>query len=97
MTGHHSDNDLPSISEPGFNEDRGPSGDVPHIEGYKIAGPLGQGGMGTVWRAVQISTRRQVALKVLGRGALASEKALARFEREVELTARLQHPNIARI
>ncbi|MBN2208063.1 MAG: serine/threonine protein kinase, partial [Candidatus Coatesbacteria bacterium] len=43
------------------------------------------------------STRRQVALKLLETGAFGSQKALARFEREIELTARLQHPNIAQI
>jgi len=53
--------------------------------------------MGMVWRAVQQSTRREVALKVLHLGRAASEKALARFEREVELAARLQHAHIARV
>lgn len=53
--------------------------------------------METVWRAVQLSTSRNVALKVLARGVCSSEKARARFEREVELTARLQHPHIARV
>jgi len=53
--------------------------------------------MGTVWHAVQLGTYREVALKLMGRGALGSEKDRARFEREVELTARLQHPNIAQI
>ncbi|NQT84868.1 tetratricopeptide repeat protein [bacterium] len=53
--------------------------------------------MGTVWRAVQLAASREVALKFLGRGAFGSEKARARFEREVELTGRLQHPNIARL
>jgi tetratricopeptide (TPR) repeat protein len=53
--------------------------------------------MGTVWKAVHLITHRQVALKLLGKGAFTSEKDRARFEREVELTARLQHPNIARL
>ncbi|MBN1343008.1 MAG: protein kinase [Phycisphaerae bacterium] len=70
---------------------------VPDIEGYEIAGHLGEGGMGSVWRAVQLSTRRQVALKLLGVGVFGSDKARARFQREVELTARLSHPNIARV
>jgi tetratricopeptide (TPR) repeat protein len=72
-------------------------GPPPEIEGYEVAGPLGAGGMGTVWRAVQQSTRREVALKVLGHAALVSVKARARFEREVELASRLEHPHIARI
>jgi serine/threonine protein kinase/Tfp pilus assembly protein PilF len=70
---------------------------APNIEGYDITGALGEGGMGTVWRAVQLSTGRAVALKLLGAGCFASPKARARFEREVELTARLEHPNIARV
>lgn len=70
---------------------------APKIEGYDIAGSLGEGGMGTVWRAVQLSTGRNVALKLLGTGSFASQNARARFEREVELTARLEHPNIARV
>jgi serine/threonine protein kinase len=70
----------------------------PHIEGYEIVGRLGHGGMGTVWRAVQLSTNRPVALKVMAAPGFATDKkARARFEREVELTARLDHPNIARI
>lgn len=67
------------------------------FEGYKIISQIGEGGVGTVWRALQLSTHREVALKVLGTGTFASEKARLRFEREVELTARLEHPNIARI
>jgi len=97
MTERRDENELPSISEPGFEEDRSPSSDVPRIEGYEITGPLGRGGMGTVWRAVQLSTSRNVALKVLVRGVFSSEKSRARFEREVELTARLHNPHIAQI
>ena len=67
------------------------------IEGYKIIEPLGEGGMGMVWRAEQLSTRREVALKLLISHRVDSVKAQARFQREVELTARLDHPNIARI
>jgi len=72
-------------------------GTLPEVEGYDITGALGHGAMGTVWRAVQLSTLRDVALKLLAKGAFSSEKDRARFEREVELTARLQHPNIAQI
>jgi WD40 repeat protein len=71
--------------------------EYPDIEGYKIIEPLGEGGMGMVWRAEQLSTRREVALKLLVSHRADSAKAQARFQREVELTARLDHPNIARI
>ena len=67
------------------------------IEGYRITGRLGEGGMGVVWRAEQVSTGRAVALKVMNVSAFGSRKARARFEREVELTARLEHPGIARL
>jgi len=90
-------NPLPTISGPPPEEgSEHPSG-VPQVEGYEVLELLGEGGMGTVWRAVQLSTRREVALKLMTKEAFASEKARARFQREVELTARLQHPNIARI
>jgi predicted outer membrane repeat protein len=70
---------------------------APDIKGYKIIEPLGSGGMGTVWRAEQLSTHRQVALKLVVSHRIESPKVQALFQREVELTARLDHPNIARI
>jgi len=70
---------------------------LPQIQGYRIVSLIDEGGMGTVWRAVQLSTNRQVALKLLGMATFGSKKAQLRFEREVELTARLEHPYIARV
>ena len=70
---------------------------VPKIEGYRVIEPLGQGGMGTVWRAIQLSTSREVALKLLGGASFMSEQARPRFEREIRLAARLEHSNIATI
>jgi hypothetical protein len=69
----------------------------PQIPGYEILGEVQAAGQGRVWRARQLSTRREVALKVPRVDLLRSRKALTRFEREVELAARLSHPNIARI
>ena len=90
------DNDsLPSVSQAGGASPT--PGPPPQITGYEIIERIGEGGMGSVWRAVQLSTRREVALKILGISAFASDKARARFEREVELTAKLEHPNIARV
>ena len=70
---------------------------VPEIDGYEMLEPLGEGGFGTVWKAKQESTDREVAIKVLSAHTLGAEKARQRFEREVKLSARLNHPNIARL
>jgi len=60
--------DGPGVEPPAADEP------APEIAGYRVVGPLGRGGMGTVWRAVQLSTQREVALKVMGSGAFASDK-----------------------
>jgi serine/threonine protein kinase len=60
---------------------------------YEIREPVGQGGMGTVYRAFDRSLERDVALKVL-RPDLADEAAAARLEREARILARLEHPGI---
>ncbi len=61
---------------------------------YDILERIHHGGQGVVYRAVQRSTKRTVALKVLLDGPLASERQRYRFEREVELISRLRHPQI---
>src|SRR5437016_4194243 len=66
----------------------------PRIIGYEIKDLLGEGGMGTVWRARQLSTGRDVALKVMRPLGFTSMRARVRFDREVQLTARLEHPNV---
>jgi eukaryotic-like serine/threonine-protein kinase len=68
----------------------------PSLAGYMIIGPPMRGGMGTVWPAKQLGTRRTVAIKMLGTQHLTGPGRV-RFVREVELSAKLQHPNIARI
>lgn len=69
----------------------------PRIDGYRLIEMIGQGGMGTVWRAEQLSTGREVAVKFLIGAPFGSERIRARFVREVELTARLNHPHIAHV
>src|SRR5690606_12651870 len=60
---------------------------------YRVLAKLGEGGMGAVYRAEQISLKRQVALKIL-RPELSTDPALVRrFNGEAELAARLNHPN----
>ena len=68
-----------------------------HIPGYEILEEIGRGGQGVVYRAIQRSTKRPVALKVLREGELASDATRRRFEREVELVAGLRHPYIVSV
>jgi len=64
---------------------------------YEITSKLGEGGMGEVYRATDTKLRREVAIKVLPAAFVADQERLARFEREAQLLAQLQHPNIASI
>lgn len=64
------------------------------VEGYRLGEEIGHGGQGVVFRALQESTGREVALKLLREGPLADDRSRHRFEREIELVASLQHPNI---
>ena len=67
------------------------------VPGFKIINEIGRGGMGVVYKARQLSTKRIVALKVMLAGSFASRSARKRFQREVELAARFQHPSIVRV
>jgi len=67
------------------------------IPGYRIDGEVHRGGQGVVFKALQLSTKRTVAIKVLLDGHYASAAAQRRFEREVELAASLQHPDIVAV
>ena len=61
---------------------------------YRLLDLLGQGGMGTVYRAEHVQLRRQVALKVMARTIEANPRLLHRFYGEARAVARLQHPHI---
>jgi len=67
------------------------------IGAYEITAPLGAGGMGEVYRAKDSKLKREVALKVLPADVANDRERLARFQREAEVLAALNHPNIAHI
>ena len=64
---------------------------------YEIVAPLGAGGMGEVYRARDTRLKRDVAIKVLPEAFAQDADRLARFQREAELLATLNHPNIAAV
>jgi Tol biopolymer transport system component len=64
---------------------------------YEIAAPIGEGGMGQVYRATDTTLGRQVAIKILPDAFAADPERMARFEREAKTLASLNHPHIAAI
>jgi len=64
---------------------------------YEIVTQIGEGGMGQVYRATDTKLKRQVAIKILPPSVAADADRLARFQREAEVLASLNHPNIAAI
>jgi serine/threonine protein kinase len=64
---------------------------------YEILAPIGAGGMGEVYRARDTKLKREVALKVLPEAFARDPGRMLRFQREAELLASLNHPNIAHI
>jgi Tol biopolymer transport system component len=70
---------------------------VPQHGSFEILGPLGAGGMGEVFRARDTRLNREVAIKRLPPAVAADTERLARFTREAQLLAALNHPNIAQI
>lgn len=64
------------------------------VPGYRIKGLVGQGGVGTVFKATQLSMERDVAIKTIGQSTISNEKISKRFEREAQIVGQLRHPNI---
>ena len=82
-----------AISRP--RQEKAPPGTK--LGAYEISLPLGAGGMGEVYRARDTRLNRQVALKVLPEGFASDLQREARFEREAQVLASLNHPNICTI
>ena len=68
-----------------------------HLGHYDVSALIGEGGMGQVWQATDTQLNRQVALKILPDAFASDPDRLARFTREAQILASLNHPNIAAI
>ncbi len=74
------------------------SGQLPDsFSGYDLVRQIHRGGQGVVYQAIQRTTKRKVAIKVLRDGPFAGPRDKARFEREVQILGQLSHPNIVGI
>jgi serine/threonine protein kinase len=72
---------------------------MPSLEGqligqYQIVAPIGQGGMAAVYKAYHARLNRHVAIKMVHQGIVTDRSFLARFEREAQIVAGLEHPHI---
>ncbi len=65
--------------------------------GYEIVREIHRGGQGVVYQAIQKTTKRKVAIKVMHEGPFAGPRDRVRFEREVQILGTLKHPNIVSI
>lgn len=69
----------------------------PEIPGFRLTGRLGQGGMGVVYRAVQLSVGREVAIKVLAGERARDTRFAERFLREARVAAGVNHPHVVTV
>jgi eukaryotic-like serine/threonine-protein kinase len=74
-----------------------PLGSGTRLGHYDILAPIGSGGMGEVYRARDTKLNREVAIKILPEAFAADSDRMARFAREAQVLASLNHPNIAAI
>ncbi|MDO5567016.1 MAG: protein kinase, partial [Planctomycetia bacterium] len=72
---------------------------MPEMPGsdYRLLKKIGQGGMGLVFEAIQMSLNRKVAVKLLASTLVADKRQREQFEREAQIVAMLHHPNIVKI
>lgn len=96
-------NETPDVAEatPATAQTPGISGAGSHSMGtigdFEVIDKLGQGDMGAVYRARQVSLGRMVALKILPAQFEEDEEFVSRFQREARLAASLNHPNLVRV
>src|SRR2546423_1946340 len=64
---------------------------------YQLDKRVGQGGMGAVYLATHIGTKRPVALKVIAPQFMSNTEFVERFKREAEAAGRLRHPNVVNV
>ena len=76
---------------------QGSGHDTDFYSEYELLGEIGRGGMGVIYKAHQARLNRIVALKVIHAASVGGEAARRRFQSEVEVAARLNHPNIVSI
>jgi serine/threonine protein kinase len=90
--------DRPNRSASPSSDDRRAPSPAPlgQIGPYALLQKLGQGGMGTVYRAVHLKLKRPVVVKLLAPDRLRDERAVARFQREMEAIGRLDHAHVIR-
>jgi len=74
-----------------------PPVEIPAPPGYEVLAPLGEGGMGVVYKARQVGLNRLVALKMILAGTRARAVDLQRFRNEAQAIATLRHPNIVQV
>lgn len=86
----------PSPQPEPVDRGRKPTADLGRLGEYELLEKLGEGGMGAVYKARHTKLKRIVAIKVLAPGRTHDDKAIARFEREMEAVGRVDHPNIVR-
>jgi serine/threonine protein kinase/ABC-type amino acid transport substrate-binding protein len=102
-TGENPERTVPPDAPPGDRWAGGGAPDTPAVPGYEVRDLLGQGGMGAVYRAVQCSAGRVVALKVIRPDRLADippplrEVWLARFRTEAHAAARIPHDHVVTV
>ena len=95
---------LDALHSPYQSPTQATGGSVPHpddfptdwqqLDEYRLMEKLGEGGMGSVFRARHVKLHRDVALKVMSRERMCRKEAVIRFQREIQVVGKLNHPNI---